>query len=114
MDRIALDTVGVPSHKREDGRCSIGQSSLRDMVVGAWGHFVCVSLCSVIQLCMTLCDIADCSPSGSSVHGIFQAIILEQFAISYSRRSFQLRGRTHTLESPALADGFFTTAPPKQ
>ena len=32
---------------------------------------------SVAQLCLTLCDLMDCSPSGSSVHGIFQARILE-------------------------------------
>ena len=31
----------------------------------------------VAQLCLTLCDPMDCSPSGSSVHGIFQARILE-------------------------------------
>ena len=29
------------------------------------------------QLCLTLCDPMDCSPPGSSVHGIFQARILE-------------------------------------
>ena len=50
MDRIALDTVGAPSHKKEDRRCSIGQSSLRDMMVGAWGHFVCVSVCAFSHL----------------------------------------------------------------
>ena len=36
--------------------------------------------CSVTQLCLTLCDPMDCSPPGSSVHGIFQARILERFA----------------------------------
>ena len=30
-----------------------------------------------IQLCLTLCDPMDCSPPGSSVHGIPQARILE-------------------------------------
>ena len=33
--------------------------------------------------------------SGSSVNGIFQARILEQVAISYSRGSFQLKDQTH-------------------
>ena len=37
----------------------------------------------VTQLCPTLCDPIDCSPPGSSVHGIFQARILEWVAISY-------------------------------
>ena len=36
----------------------------------------------------------DCSPLGSSVHGIPQARILEWVAISFSRGSFQLRDRT--------------------
>ena len=31
----------------------------------------------VTQLCLTLCDPMDCSPPGSSVHGILQARILE-------------------------------------
>ena len=33
--------------------------------------------CSVVQSCLTLCDLLDCSPPGSSVHRIFQARILE-------------------------------------
>ena len=31
--------------------------------------YVCVCVCSVTQLCSTLCDPMDCSPPGSSVHG---------------------------------------------
>ena len=43
----------------------------------------------VAQSCptLTLCDPMDCSPPGSSVHGIFQARILEWVAISFSRGS---------------------------
>ena len=41
----------------------------------------------VAQSCPTLCNPMDCSPPGSSVHGIFQARILEWVAISFSRRS---------------------------
>ena len=37
----------------------------------------------------------DCSPSGSSVHRIFQAGILEQVANFFSRRSSQSRDQTH-------------------
>ena len=36
------------------------------------------------QLCLTLCDPMDCSPPGSSVHGILQTRILEWVAISFS------------------------------
>ena len=48
----------------------------------------------VAQSCPTLCDPMDCSLPGSSVHGIFQAIVLEWIAISFSRRSSQPRDRT--------------------
>ena len=43
----------------------------------------------VAQSCPTLCDPMDCSLSGSSVHGILQARILEWVAISFSRGSSQ-------------------------
>ena len=39
----------------------------------------------VIQLCLTLCDPMDCSQPGSSVHGIFQARVLEWGAIAFSK-----------------------------
>ena len=48
----------------------------------------------VAQSCSTLCDPMDCSPTGSSVHGIFQAWILEWVAISFSRGSSRSRDRT--------------------
>ena len=42
----------------------------------------------VTQACPTLSDPMDCSLPGSSIHGIFQARILEWVAISFSRGSF--------------------------
>ena len=48
----------------------------------------------VAQSCATLCDPVDCSPPGSSVHGILQTRILEWVAISFSRGSSQPRDRT--------------------
>ena len=39
----------------------------------------------VSRSCATLCDLMDCSLSGSSIHGIFQARILEWVAISFPR-----------------------------
>ena len=48
----------------------------------------------VAQFCPTLCDPMDCSLPGSSVHGIFQAIVLEWIAISFSRGSSRPRDRT--------------------
>ena len=40
-----------------------------------------------LQSCPTLCDPIDCSPPGSSVHGIFQARVLEWGAIAFSDSS---------------------------
>ena len=48
----------------------------------------------VAQSSLTLFDPMDCSLPGSSVHGIFQAKVLEWVAISFSRGSFQPRDRT--------------------
>ena len=58
------------------------------------GRCVC---CMCSQSCLTLWDPMDCSPPGSSVHGIFQARILEWAAISYFRGSSQLRSNPHLL-----------------
>ena len=45
----------------------------------------------VAPWCLTLCDPMDCSPPGSSVHGILQARILEQIAGPFARGSSQAR-----------------------
>ena len=50
--------------------------------------------CEVVQSCSTLWDPKDCSPQGSSVHGILQARILEWVAGPSSRGSSQPRGQT--------------------
>ena len=81
---------------------------------------VTLSLCSVVyknikspcclcvwvaQLCATLCDPIDCSPPGSSIHGILQAGILEWVAMSFPRGSSQPRDWTWV---SCIAGGFFT------
>ena len=43
-----------------------------------------------LQLCPILCDPMDCRPSGSSVHGILQARILEWVAMPAACESFRL------------------------
>ena len=63
------------------------------MVSSSTGEAIYV--CSVTQSCLTLCDPKNSSPPGSSVGGTFQARILEQVAISYSRRSISFRDWTH-------------------
>ena len=49
----------------------------------------------MLDSCLTLCDPVDYSLPGSSVHGIFQARVLEWVAISFSRGSSQPRDQTH-------------------
>ena len=52
---------------------------------------VCVCVCACaksLQSCPTLCDPVDCSPPGSSIHGILRARILEWVAILSSRGIF--------------------------
>ena len=60
----------------------------------------------VAQLCPTLRDPMDCSLPGSSVHGIFQARVLEWVAIAFSKGSSQPRDRT---QIPYIAGRQFTT-----
>ena len=57
------------------------------------------------QLYPTVWKPIDCSPSGSSVHGILQARILEQVVISFSRGSSQPRNQTQV---SCIAGRFFT------
>ena len=54
----------------------------------------------VAQLCPTLCDPMDCSPPGSSVHGIFQARVLEWGAIAFSgKQSLEPTFRAELMEA---------------
>ena len=74
-------------------------------------YYLCIcNTCNtcVLQICYTIhtyiyiyCNPMGCSLPGSSVHGIFQAIVLEWIAISFSRGSSQARDRTrvsHTVD----------------
>ena len=77
---------------------------------------VCVCVCVLVtQSCPTLCDHIDCSPPGSSVHGILQARILEWAAISFSLDNYSsfggvgggtVRELCISLRDPPTVDGF--------
>ena len=58
-----------------------------------WGrNSLCPEMCTcamLLQSCLTLCDSMDCSPPGSSVHGILQARILEWVTMPSSTGSSQ-------------------------
>ena len=63
--------------------------------LGGWGYQIhCDVLCLVTQSCPTLCDPTDCSPSGSSVRGIFLARLLEWVDIYSSRGSSWPKNQT--------------------
>ena len=59
----------------------------------------------VVQLCLTLCNPIDYSPSGSSVHAIFQTRILEWVAMPFSKRSSWPRDQTRV---SCIVERFFT------
>ena len=58
-------------------------------------RIICCCCCVVTRSCLTLWELMDCSPPGSSVHGTAQARILEWVAVSFSRGSSQFRDQTH-------------------
>ena len=72
-------------------------------------------ICVHTQSCLTLCHPLDCSPPGSSVHGILQARTLQRVVVLSSRGSSGPRVWTHLPWVPAMADRFFTTlVPPRK
>ena len=68
----------------------------------------------LLQLCPLLCDPIDCSPPGSSVHGILQARILEWVAVSSSKGSSQIRDQTRvfSVQFSSVAQSCLTLCDP--
>ena len=64
-------------------------------------------MCAWVQSCPTL-DPMDYSLPGSSVHGVFQARILEWVVVPFSRGSFLSRDQPVSPAFPALAGRFFS------
>ena len=56
---------------------SLGCINTKNEIAASYGCLCLEKERKVAQSCPTLCNPMDCSPPGSSVHGIFQAIILE-------------------------------------
>ena len=87
------------------GQTKVWALRVHPLLLGRTDWMLCLySLCEVAQSCATLCDPVDCSPPGSSHHGILQARILEWISISFSRGSSQPRDRTQvsSLQADAL------------
>ena len=75
------------------------------MKVGTHDKITVLVCVLVAQSCPTLWDPMDCSPPGSSVHGILQTKILERVAIPFSRGSSRPRNRNWV---SCIASRFFT------
>ena len=58
----------------------------------------------VAQSCPTLSDPVDCSPPGSSIHGIFQARVLEWGAIAFSQGLMQSNIKINGLNNPMVEE----------
>ena len=67
--------------------------------------FIWLLCAKLFQSCPIFCNPVDCSPQGSSVHGILQTRILKWVAIPFSRGSSQLRDQTQVSH---IASRFFT------
>ena len=78
--------------------------------------FCCTTTCTLphVQWCPTLWDSINCSQPGFSVHGIFEARILERVAIFYTKASSRPRNWTHVsyVWAQALAGRFFISPLP--
>ena len=91
-DRIVIIFMLGMSYFWENERLigqRLGQSLLFILSVLAYVH------AKSLQLCTGLCDPMDCSPPGSSVHGILQARLLEWVAMPSSRGCSPPRDQTH-------------------
>ena len=98
----------IPGTEEPGGLPSMGPHRVRhewsDLAVAAAALYMyfpnyltlCYAVMCVLvaRLCPALCDPLNCSPPGSSVHGIVQARILERAAVSFSGGSSRPRDRT--------------------
>ena len=82
------------SKNQHTNNCHLKASSLmmwegisQELMVYALILYSACVCAKLLQLCLTLCDLMDGSPPGSSVHGISQAKILEWVTVASSRAS---------------------------
>ena len=114
-------STSVRPHRRQPTRLRHPWDSPgKNTGVGCQFLLQCVKVKSereVAQLCPTLSGPADCSLPGSSIHGIFQAGVLEWGAIAFSQVSIPLLGwcqrmlmKERELSSPLVQDHLFTVS----
>ena len=87
-------TFYVSSITLGEGNCNPFQCSCLENPMDGETWRATVQFSSVTQSCLALSDPMDCSLPGSSVHGIFQARVLEWVAIFFSRGTSWPRDRT--------------------
>ena len=101
MDKSYCRVKSHDNKSQKTDRCSGGQSIICNRIKGTFCRVKpnchaknsrsisyvigCVRACAHKLSHIQLCDPRDCSPSGSSVYGTFQARILEWVAISFSK-----------------------------
>ena len=84
---VVSDSVR-PQRRQPTRLPRLWDSPCKNTGVGCHFLFQCMKVKSeseVAQSCPTLSDPMDCSPPGSSIHGIFQARVLEWGAIAFSK-----------------------------
>ena len=101
------DSMGMlVSRTGSQPRCLQGPASCCGCCSTGWWGSCC---CSVSQWWPTLCDPMNCSPPGTSAHGIFQARILGWVAMHSSRGSSWPRDWTHISDVSCIGRQVLTT-----
>ena len=86
LDWVAISFSRGSSQPRDQTHVSYVSCIVRRVLLhncrhlGSIEHTLCVCVCvcaKLLQSCLTLCNPMDCSPPGSSVHGILQVRLLE-------------------------------------
>ena len=104
---IAALFINNPNWKQP--RCSSVGKQMKCSMSMWWNACVCAKS---LQSCPTLCDSVDCSLSGSSVHGILQARILQWVAMPSSRGSSRPRDWTCVFYISCIEAGSLSLALP--
>ena len=95
--RIGLSISAKKSNWNFNRDCAVSVGQF-----GGYCHFNNVLHAKLLQSCPILCDRMDCSPPGSSVHGILQVRILEQVATPSSSGSSQPKDPTGVSYVPCI------------
>ena len=88
---LVLPRVHIQSPLCKNQLCSSLPIFILMLVACSWPWRKCLYRVCALSHVLTLCSPAGCSPPGSTVHGVFQARILEWVAVSYLRGSYWSR-----------------------